>query len=874
MRLGPYEIVAPVGAGGMGEVYRARDTRLDRTVAVKVLPEALEGDAQFRDRFEREARTISRLNHPNICVLHDVGHEQGVTFLVLEYLEGETLEQRLARGPLTIDAALKLALEIASALSAAHRAGIVHRDMKPGNIMVTRAGAKLLDFGLAKSGGPVITGTGVSMLPTTPALTAQGAILGTIQYMAPEQLEGKEADARADIFAFGAVLYEMIAGKKAFNGASPASVIAAIIHIDPAPIATLQPIVPPLLDGAIGKCLAKHPDERWQTVQDLAQVLRWSTLQSASAASVATSTQRARPPVWAAWSIAVLAAVTAGIVFVKSRSPAQVDPQLVRFDVVPPSDGNNLVAEDLYFNLSPDGRKLAFVATTENTARIWIRQLSDATARMLPGTEEARRPFWSPDSRAIGFFAGGKLKRIDLSGGSARILCDAISGTGGTWNRDGVILFATANSPLMRVAVTGGNPTLVTQLTSGQVGHATPQFLPDGRTFIYAIDGDASKRGTYLGALDTPGARKLPIASDGPAIFARPGSLLFRQQSTLVAMDFDPVKGVASGDPISLAMVSEFGVGGPPTFSVSETGVLAYVRIRRRESQLQWIDRKGNPLASVNDPLTTFGTPQIAPDGKTIASERDRSIWLTNLSTGTQTQLTTRQANAPVWSPDGRRIAFESGAKLFVQSATDTTNDQLLLDSPEPKVPLDWSPDGRHLLYEALSGRTGMDLWIQPLAAGKPSPLLETMANEAAGQFSPDGRWLAYQSDESGANEIYVRSFPIQGRQQGVSIGGGTRPRWRRDGRELLYLGPDARLMAAPIALDPQGSSLQTGPPVPLFATRLAYTTIIGLPLPNYAVTPDGQRFLMNVLAEGARTSPITVVLNWFEELKARVPMK
>jgi eukaryotic-like serine/threonine-protein kinase len=593
VRLGPYEIQAAIGAGGMGEVYRARDTRLDRTVAIKVLPEHVNHDPMLRERFEREARAVAALNHPHICTLHDVGRQKGVDFLVMEHLDGETLAQRLVKGALPLETALRHAIEIADALDKAHRVGIVHRDLKPGNIMLTKTGAKLLDFGLAKTTPAVMATSGLSIAPTqqTPA-TLQGTILGTLQYMAPEQIEGQDADARTDIFGLGCVLYEMLTGKRAFEGKTQASLVAVILEREPTQIATLVPLLPPGLDWVVNLCIAKDPDERWQNAGDLVRQLR-RIADGGHVAPAAPTAQRRLNRELIPWLIAAAAVVAAiGTAVFAMRRPA-ADSSVVRFDVTTPP-----TREAASFEISPDGQQLVFVATSDGVSKLWLRPLSQTRAQPLSGTDNANYPFWSPDSRSLGFFADGKLKRLDIGGGAPQVLANAPSGRGGTWSRDGVILFTPdaqlgPSSNLLRVAATGGEASTVTRIATGQSTHRWAQFLPDGRRFLFFSGfGTGNTQGTYVGSLD--GGEPLRIyGTSSQALFAPPRSLLFLRQDTLVVADFDPQRGVITGDPALVAepVGTDFGVllG---AFSVSTTGVLAHRAVTgSARRQLVWVNR-------------------------------------------------------------------------------------------------------------------------------------------------------------------------------------------------------------------------------------------------------------------------------------------
>ena len=872
----------------MGEVYRARDTRLDRTVAIKVLPSEVAGDSDLRARFEREARAVAALDHPHICGIYDVGSVDGTHYLVMPHLEGQTLAARLEKRPLPFDEALRIAAEIADALDKAHRQGIVHRDLKPANIMLTKAGSKLLDFGLAKlrpTAGP-ISMSGMSRLATRAPETAHGMILGTVQYMAPEQVEGKDVDARTDIWALGAVIYEMVTGAKPFQGDTPASVIGSILKDEPKAISAVQPLTPPLMEHIVRRCLAKNPDERWQTAADLMRDLKWIGEGSAAPAAAPARTRERM-----AWLIAGLALLAAAVLMVPSALYLRrTVPELLptRFEIPTPPTG-----DPASFALSPDGRQLAFVATAEGKSRLWVRPLEDLTAHLLTGTEGASFPFWKPDGKAIGFFAGDKLKRIDIGGGTPQVLTDAPVPRGGTWSRDGFIVFApSAFGPLMRVVENGGIAVATTRFAAGDGSHRWPQMLPDGRHFLFFMSfGRSDARGVYVGTLDG-GELTRVLSAETAAVFAPPGTLLVVQQGVLVALRFDPERGIVSGQPIPVAQ----GVGTDPgvargAFSVSASGVLAHRASGAQRRQLVWVDRAGSELGAETSPdENALGNPELTLDGKRIAVQRavqgNVDVWLIDVGRGVPNRYTFDSGadGDPVWSPDGSRVVFRSSRKLvndlFEMPSNIVGAEGSLLETAEPKVPLHWSHDGSVLIYASQNPKTGSDLWALSLhsdprpstIAGKTDPVVQTIYDEWGGQFSPDGRWVAYESNESGLFEVYVRKFPDPVLQRRVSIAGGTQPRWRPDGKELFYVAPDTRLMAVPIKMGRDKPTLDVGTPVPLFPTRLAsgsgISTVIGM-RPQYAVAADG-RFLMNVTLDAGAASPITVVLNWDASLLNR----
>jgi serine/threonine protein kinase len=887
IRLGPYEILAPLGAGGMGEVYRARDTRLDRAVAIKVLPAHLSDNPELRQRFEREARAVSSLQHPHICTLHDVGQQDGIDYLVMEYIDGQSLADRLAKGSLPTQQVLRYAIEIADALDRAHRVGITHRDLKPGNVMLTKSGAKLLDFGLAKfRGSDSSLNLSLTSLPTERRdITAEGAILGTFQYMAPEQLEGREADARTDIFAFGAVVYEMATGKKAFTGQSQASLIGAILHKEPQPISTIQPMTPPALDRVVKQCLAKDPDERWQSAHDLMNELKWIS-DSGSEVSLPESVvahRKSRERMAWITAIVLLLALLAALPFVIAYFSRPTTRQNVVRSIMSTPENAHLLS----FNnmaVSPDGLRLAFVAIGANGVQsLWLRPLGALSAQPLAGTEGAISPFWSPDSRFIGFFANGKLKKIDAAGGSPQTLCPAPNGRGGTWNRDGAIVFAPdILSPLYRVPQGGGAPApLPLDQSRNEKVYHFPYFLPDGRHFLYRAGVTTAYardkgNGIYAGSLDSS-EYKLILNDDTYAIYAS-GHLLFWRDGALMAQPFDVESLQLSGEAVPIAEQVQMNLSEVrASFSVSENGVLVFQRGTSvgAVTQLTWFERDGKQAGKLGEPA--FGaSPNISPDGQRVAAmlfdiqAGSTDLWLYDSTLARKSRFTFDPAfdTSPIWSPDGRSIAFCSDRKarlkynLYLKDANGARDEDLLFESDEYKRPTSWSADGHFLAYTSSDGPSGKgDIWIFPFSGErKPFQFTHTAQfDEQRARFSPNGRFVAYDSDESGSRQVYVTSFPGPGGKLQVSTNGGEDPVWRRDGKELFFLF-EGKLMAAEVKAN--GSGVDIGNAQLLFDAHSGFG-----PYAHYDVTPDGKRFLVATVGEG-RSAPMNLVLNWTADLK------
>ncbi len=883
VRLGSYEVVAPIGAGGMGEVYKAKDTRLGRIVALKVLPARFAENPESRLRFEREARAIASLSHPHVCALYDVGRHDETDYLVMEYLEGATLAERIAKGSLPLDELLRIASEIASGLEAAHRSGIVHRDLKPGNIVLTRSGVKLLDFGLAKAGAPtegppVDLTSGPTEAPAAAPLTASGVVVGTIQYMSPEQLEGKEADARSDLFAFGAVLFEMATGRKAFEGKSPAAITAAILTANPPPVSAIRPLAPPPLDRLVKACLAKNPEERWQTAHDVRLQIA-GILEGGFSEGKALPTAPRHRAERLAWGAAVV--LLGGLLaFLLLRSPATT-PRVVRFSIPPPDGCSfNFIGRDAGpLAVSPDGSRVAFVATTPVGRKLlFLRRLDALSAQALSGTDGASYPFWSPDGAFIGFFADGRLKKIPSAGGVAQSLCDAPMARGGTWNREGVIVFAPGPyDSLSRVSAAGGTPVAVTKLDeSRQEGtHRWPVFLPDGHHFLFLARSSVARRDNpenalWVGSLES-GALKMLRRANSSVAYTLPGYVLLVKEGILVAAPFDAKRLEFTGEDRPVASnVQNYLNTSSAVFSVGGGTVAYQAGASSAVSQLAWYDRSGK-AAGVGGPPDDYEDPVLSPDGRRAAAMRinhetgGSSIWVVESPQSVFRQLTFAGSfqHTPIWSPDGGRIAYESdigrASEFHLIAASGVGADELLLKSGELAWPTDWSPDGRLLAFQSLNPRTKWDLWVLPLAGDRrATPFLRSEANETGGRFSPDGRWMAYASDETGRDEVYVVPFPGPGGKWQVSSEGGGQPRWGRDGKELFFLARDRKLTSVEIG---PGETLGGSAPRPLFETRSRYTGTA------YDVSPDGRTFLINTLAEGSST-PITVVLNWKPELQ------
>ena len=873
-----------MGAGGMGEVYRARDTKLGREVALNVLAPEFASDTDRMARFDREARVLASLNHPNIATIY--GLEERA--IVMELVEGQTLAERILRGPMSLEEVRLLAIQIIEALDYAHDRGVIHRDLKPGNVKITPDGkVKLLDFGLAKAlADEPATAPSQDSATLTLGKTQAGVILGTAAYMSPEQVKGKRADRRADIWAFGVILYEMLTGNRPFTGETTAEILSSVMQDQPS-LEGLQATVRPLL----ARCLEKNPRQRLQAIGEARIALEnLEAPQAAGPPAPQTQQQHMALRHWAGWAVAIILALAFAFLYSRQQPPAE---RTLRYTIAPPE--NSTVWN---FAISPDGKLLAIVAAVNGKQQLWLRSLDALQAQPMPTTEDAVFPFWSPDSRYIGFFAQGKLKKIAASGGPAQPLCEAGFGGGGTWNSDDVILFSTApgaSGSLKRVEAAGGAPTDVMKAKAVFF----PQFLPGGHRFLYTLNSASPEaRGIYLGSLDDSESRRI-LEDVSSALFApsapgsRSGHLLFMRENTLMARPFDATSGQLTG---SLLPVAE-GVTAPPALgrlmpvTISENGMLLYAGSLGIVSfQMVWYDRAGRVLGPVGAPGLVF-TPSISPDGKTIAYARGSSsgvwqvsdIWLRDLSRGVETRFTADPSGnyASIWSPGGENIVWVSSQRgslnLYKKPVSGSGRDEALLPAIPPafpitnhRAPFQWSKDGRFIVYSEAASNNKPDVWVLPLGSGdqKPFAFLKTEFEEVHGQLSPDSRWMAYTSDETGRREIYVRPFPSGDGASRISINGGDQPRWRGDGKELFYVAADGKMMAASVRAVPGSKpSLELSTPVALFESH-----IMNSPgtrgVFQYDVTADGKRFLVVTNNVAATTPPLTVAVNWSAGLK------
>ena len=884
-KLGPYEVINAIGSGGMGEVYRARDTRLDRTVAIKVLSSALSADSELKGRMQREARAISSLNHPHICTLYDIGQENGIDFLVMEFLLGESLAERLRKGPLPLHELLRYALEIADALEKAHREGIVHRDLKPGNIMITKSGAKLLDFGLAKVRSQPEKSEAVSTLPTRhDPVTKKGVVLGTFQYMAPEQLEGKDADSRTDLFAFGAVLYEMATGKRAFNATSEASLIAAILKEEPAPLSRVQPLTPIALENLVKSCLVKDPEERLQNATDLKHALHWisnSISQSASQTSPSVSSKRSMLP-WALFAAALLLGVISVAFLLSKRSgekafsgsdriflPAPPEHSVWNLAVSP--DGQTVVQEATSTDVSSTGRSAG--------SKLFLRRTNGFETIELEGTEDAESPFFSPDGKWIAFYAFDKLKKIPVTGGNPITICEAFNDWGGSWNTDGTIVFTPIyGSGLASVSADGGKPQPFTSLdvNKGERAHSWPHFLPDSKSILYTIQAGPGfeTRKIALYSLETK-QTKILIEQGAHPRFAN-DHIVFSRDGTLFAAPFDMKRREITGAAFTLmGGVFEILSDGKSLFDVSPAGTFAFVpgpALGAENRGLVWLDRKSGET-SISDQQLPYYMPRISPDGRKLAvsvyQEGRFVIAILDLERGTWSRLPSQGSSAyAVWTPDGNRIAYSSDALgpngIFWHSADGAGNRETLVTSASVLLPGGWTPDGQEMVLTEVEQKTSGNVGRFFLKTrGKFEAFRKTSRDEFSPSLSPDGKWIAYSSDESGSYEIYMEAYPGPGRRWQISSGNGENfePVFSRDGRELFFTHLESTLYSVSLSAGPDPR-----PSKPLLVIeRFDAADLDGLP--GYDVAPDGRLVIVR-RPEIAAPTEVRVILNWSPEPK------
>jgi serine/threonine protein kinase len=887
-RIGSHEITAWLGKGGMGEVYLARDTKLKRPVAIKVLPDEFSRDTDRVSRFQREAEVLASLNHPNIAQIYGLEETSGTRCIVMELVDGETLQERLQRGPIPIDEVLPLAKQLAEALEAAHEKGIIHRDLKPANIKYSGNGQiKVLDFGLAKAFQEHQT-ISLSKSPTLISASIPGVILGTAAYMSPEQAKGRPTERTSDVWAFGCVLYEMLTGQAAFAGETIGEVLAAVLTMEP-DWKRLPAVTPVSIRRLLRRCLQKERRERLQHIGD-ARI----EINDAGSAELLEGEPRRNVSGSRLWLPALIATVLIGAVIVwMVASRTVTEPPEMRFELATP-----LSSDTVSIAISPDGQQITFVATSNGRPQLWLRSLNSTSSRPLAGTDSGIHPFWSPDSRSIGFFSDGKLKVIDIDGGLVRELANAPNPLGGTWNSDGTILFTpNYTGPIFRISSAGGDAAVVTRVEGQQSSHRFPLFLPDGRHFLYYVPGGINTdarteaRGVYVGQLDAAATRRL-LDADADAVYAPPGYLLFARQGKPIAQKFDPAKLELSGKPFPIAdqLLALGGSASSVGLSASAAGPIVYRgdQAGGLKRQFVWFDRSGKETGKVGTP--DDANPQggvLSPDGRRIAMYRtvngNTDIWMLDLARGGLSRFTSDTAIdvVPVWSHDGRNILFSSNRKgafdIYQKSLTGAGSEDLVLATPQNKGVSDWSPDGRFVLYRSPGKATGFDIWAVPMSGAnaspegrshqemdgerKPVPVVQTDSEERDGQFSPDGKWIAYQSNESSRMEIWVQSFPGPGARLQVSTNGGAQVRWRPDGKELFYIALDGQLMSVPIRF-PNSQTVEAEIPVALFATHVGGALQATAPQ-FYSVSPDGKQFLMNTIVTEAGNSPITVILNW-----------
>jgi len=863
-RIGPYEIKSPLGEGGMGVVFRALDTKLQREVALKLLPDHFADDPERLARFQREAQVLASLNHPNIAQIHGLEDSTAQTCIVMELVEGETLQERLRRGAIPIDEALLIAKQICEALEAAHEKGIIHRDLKPANIKLTKDGAvKVLDFGLARMREAEGAASNLSNSPTLmSAASMPGMIMGTAAYMSPEQAKGRPVDGRTDIFAFGAVLYEMLTARQAFQGETVSEILASVLIREP-DFSLLPHNLNPRLHEILRRCLDKNPKRRWYAAADLR--IELEAVASDIYRKPETVQRGTRERLWI--SAVVVLTLIAFILAVMAFRPSK-PPDELRLEIMTPP-----TSDPFSLAISPDGRQVAFVANQQDKSMLFVRALDSTAARPIPGTEGARFPFWSPDNRSLGFFADRALKRIDVAGGVPQVLATPSNGLGGSWSANGTIIFAPrVVSSLYRIPAAGGEAIPITHVEPPLTAHQNPQFLPDGKHFLFSGLGSSSAAGVYVGSLDDFRIKRL-FGPDTHGVYDLRGFLILGRQGTLLARSFDLRRLELRGDPILIADHLAFEPLLPAAWAAAN-GVIVY----RTGSdlglhQLVWFDRAGEAIAALAAPDShDLEDPELSFDEKRVTVRRavdgNLDVWTIDVTKGVLSRFTSDPAadTYPTWSPDARWLAFASSRKgtldLYRKLSNNEGSEELLLASSQVKSPLDWSSDGKFILYAEVDQNNGTDLWALPLSGDKkPIPIANTLFNEVHGRFSPDVRWVAYASDLSGHYEIYVKPFGRSGGEQMISANGGLQPRWRQDGKEIFYIAPDNTLMSVPIQISSGGQLLEAGTPVALFHSHVFSKSRAGKQ--QYAVSRDGQRFLMNVSLDDATPSPISVLLNW-----------